>query len=421
MRVLLIILDGAADRPDAKLGMKTPLQAARLPNLRRLALSSLMGMMYPVGKGIAPESDEAVFSMLGYSLKDYTGRGPMEAYGAGMKVYDSTLALRANFATIRSNRTILDRRAGRKITKKEAKSLEMAINSIKLHDGTKFLFRSTIGHRGAVAFYSSAKLSPNISNIDTDYIRKGNVSVAVPAKAGQKLPFSVPLDKSSAAARTAGMVNEFTRKVIAVLCNAPTNKIRRRKGLPEANALLLRNAGIGLPHVKPIGKKFGIRSAFITEMPVETGIARVVGMKEIAAKSEAGNRAEKYASLAETANAQIRNYDLIYVHIKGPDEPGHDGKPLLKKRVLEEIDKGFFANLKCSSAAVCITSDHSTPCALKAHSSDPVPVMIHYNGIRNPDTMGFDERIGRNGSLGVFNGRRLMEKLLSIAKNGAKA
>ncbi len=415
MRALLVILDGAADRPNAKLGMKTPLQAAHMPNLRRLAMSSLMGMMYPLGKGIAPESDEAVFSILGYSLGGYTGRGPLEAYGAGMKVYDTTLALRANFATISRGQTILDRRAGRNVTRKEAKSLEMTINRIKLDDGTKFLFRSTIGHRGAVTFYSSTKFSPNISNIDVGYVRKGNISIAVSAKANQKLPSAAPLDKSHAAAHSASIVNEFAQKVIAVLRDTQVNRVRRGKGLPEANVLLLRNAGVGLPHVKPINKKFGIRSAFITEMPVETGIAKVLGMKGLAVNGKSDGTVEKYANLAKTVNVQMKNYDFMYVHIKGPDEPGHDGNPVLKKRVLEEIDKGFFANLKCSEAAICVTSDHSTPCSLKAHSSDPVPVMIYCSGIRNPDATGFDEGIGRRGSLGVFNGERLLRKLLNIA------
>ncbi len=415
MSIVLVILDGAPDRPNPELGMKTPLQAAHMPNLQKLSNSAYMGMMYPVGKGIAPESDEAVFSILGYSLEGYTGRGPIEAFGAGLKVYDNSLALRANFATISDDKTILDRRAGRSITKKEAKSLERIINRIKLSDGTRFAFRATVGHRGAIVFYSKRKMSANISNIDIGYIKKGSISIAVQSQGNQKLPKSMPLDKTHEASYTADLLNEFEDKATEALANAKINELRKKKGLPEANALLLRDAGIGLPHVKLFDKKFGIKSAFITEMPVETGIAKVLGMREIRVKSEEGHSVEKYKKIAKEVNKRIKVYDLIYVHLKGPDEPGHDGNSLLKKQVLEEIDEGFFASID-RNELICVTADHSTPCTLKAHSADPVPVMAYCSNIKNPDKIPFDERIGNKGSLGIFYGKELIKKLLSMEK-----
>ena len=129
--LVFVILDGAADRENATLDGMTPLQSANMPNLRIMASSALKGMMYPIGKGVAPESDAAVFSILGYDISSYTGRGPLEALGAGLKVTDKSVAFRCNFATIDKNRVIIDRRAGR-IDSHDANALGKEINKIDL-------------------------------------------------------------------------------------------------------------------------------------------------------------------------------------------------------------------------------------------------------------------------------------------------
>jgi len=120
VRYLLVILDGAADRENAELNGKTPLEAANMKNLNRIAKHSLAGMIYPIKKGIAPESDSAVFSLLSYNIKDYTGRGAMEALGAGLKVGKDDIALRANFATIDEKKRIVSRRCS--LAKKRRRS-----------------------------------------------------------------------------------------------------------------------------------------------------------------------------------------------------------------------------------------------------------------------------------------------------------
>ncbi|MEM3273033.1 MAG: alkaline phosphatase family protein [Candidatus Micrarchaeaceae archaeon] len=415
-KYLLIILDGAADRGNPDLNGMTPLEAAQMPNLNFLAKNSFEGMMYPIAKGIAPESDAAVFSILGYDIeKEYTGRGPLEAYGSGLAVTDNTLALRCNFATINSKREIVDRRAGRNITRKEAKELEAEINKIRI-GGTKIVFKATVGHRGALTIEGlDFRLSPNISNADIGYKRTGKISIAA-GSATKKLPRVKPLDTSVESRKTANIVNEFVDKCIGVLKNASVNKIRRMKGLPEANALLLRDAGMGLPKVVKFDEKYGLRSAFVTEMPVERGIAKVLGMRELRAKG----RWHDYSQIVPIIRSGFKNYNFIYVHIKGPDEPGHDGDAIRKKDVLEKIDREFFGTLAKAgiNATVCVTSDHSTPCMLKAHSSDPVPVMIRPFGFSGSDKMHFDERIDSNGSIGVIKGMELIRDIIRLQESG---
>ncbi len=411
MRLLFVILDGAADRADDALGGLTPLQAAKMPNLRQLASESVKGMMNPIGQGIAPESDAAVFSILGYEMSSYTGRGPLEAFGAGLKVTERSVAFRCNFATINQSREIIDRRAGR-IDTRDAKALQKEISEIDLGiEGIRFRFKATVGHRGVCVFYSRRKdLSSNVSNADIGYVRKGSISVAEEASS-RILPKVVALDDSKAAANTAMIVNTFIDKVIEKLSGSQTNAARESAGLLKANAVLLRDAGMGLPSVKTFEEKTGLNSAFLAEMPVEMGIAKALGMDPIKI-SKIKNRKRRYRAMAQLVNENSGRYDFIYVHIKGPDEPGHDGDAKLKKRILEEIDEGFFAGIKDLKTDLCVTCDHSTPCQMKAHSSDPVPVMLRRQNSNKHDEMQFDEAIDGLGSLGVMDGNELIDRIL---------
>jgi len=407
VRYLLVILDGAADRENAELNGKTPLEAANMKNLNKIARHSLAGMIYPIKKGIAPESDSAVFSLLSYNIKNYTGRGAMEALGAGLKVGKDDIALRANFATIDEKRRIISRRCS--LTKKEAKELEKEINKIKI-EGVKIKFKATVDYRGALLISPHhRKLSQEITNVDIGYIKKGTISIAKTVNGVLPIPKAKPLKNTKETKFTAKIVNEFVDKAIEVLSKSNVNKKRVAKGKQVANAILLRDASLGLPDVEPIEKRFGIRFCFVTEMPVERGIAKLLKMHEIKFES-AKKGIERYKELAKIVNKNTRDCDFVYVHIKGPDEPGHAGDPEKKRDILKAIDNGFFSKLRLDDTRICVTCDHATPCILKAHSSDPVPVII--GKVRNGDNLLFDENIDSNGSLGIFNGNELIRKIL---------
>ena len=411
MAIVLVVLDGAADRASPELGGMTPLQYADMPRLKAIARGAAKGMMYTVGKGIAPESDAAIFSILGYKVSDYTGRGPLEAFGAGLDVGDGTLGVRCNFATIGKDREIIDRRAGR-ISTNDAGLLEEDIRKIDLGiDGVGFDFVSTTGHRGACVFRSESRsFSHMVSNADIGYVKKGTISVAVGDGLG-RLPEVVPLDKSKEAEFTAYVLNTFISRAIEALSGSKVNVRRRREGAYEANALLMRDAGVGLPRVEGFRKRFGKSAAFIAEMAVEKGISRLIGMDPIEIP-EINERSERYKAMAKEVNSNIGRYDFIYVHIKGPDEPGHDGDAQLKARILEEIDTNFFGMLEMGGIRLCVTADHATPCAMKSHSDDPVPVMLTGNKVLQGEPEEFDERIGERGSLGFIEGVELINTII---------
>src|SRR4030042_1496053 len=180
-KILYIVLDGLGDLPLQELGNKTPLEAALTPNLDRLAQQGQSGFVYPVAKGIAPESDIAVISLLGYDAhKYYTGRGPLESFAEGLTVNDGDVAFRVNFATVEEDKvTIKDRRVGRNLSTDEATALSKEINSkVSLSDAT-FEFKNTIGHRGVLVIRGMrSKLSGWITNTDPAYDREGVFGIA---------------------------------------------------------------------------------------------------------------------------------------------------------------------------------------------------------------------------------------------------
>src|SRR3989338_1599442 len=147
-KILYIVLDGLGDLPVQELGNKTPLEAALTVNMDRLAQKGKTGIVYPVAKGIAPESDIAVISLLGYDAhKYYTGRGPLESFAEGLAVNDGDATLRVNFATVEEDgRTIKDRRVGRNLSTEEAGGLSREINSQVPLSSATFEFKNTIGH-----------------------------------------------------------------------------------------------------------------------------------------------------------------------------------------------------------------------------------------------------------------------------------
>jgi len=407
-----------------ELGNKTPLEAAETPNMDFLARSGKTGLMYSVGKGFAPESDVAVISILGYDPFKYsTGRGILEAVGADMTVNDGDLALRCNFATLGRGKEIVDRRAGRDLTIEEAGELSKAVNkNVKLESyPVDFEFRNTIGHRGVLVIKSRRRpLSSRITNTDPAYSRMEELGVAE-AEIKMVLRKCKPMDDSEGAKISAELVNEFVEKSRSVLDEHKVNKRRVAGGRLKANVILTRDAGHLLPRFFNINEKYGVRFISLTDMPVERGISKLAGMHMIALPPPSGDLKKDCTLRVKKLLDLLPSYDCFYIHIKGPDEPGHDGKFELKTELISVIDKYFFGKLlqriKLENFIICVTADHSTPCKLKAHSDDPVPILISGNNIKGDNISKFSEKECKKGSLGVLeHGAKLMPKLISFLK-----
>lgn len=413
---MYVLLDGAGDRPDPRLGFRTPLEAARTPNLDLLASRGSMGLVYTVGKGIAPESDVAVLHMLGYRLSDdYPGRGVIEAVGADVDFRDGDLALRANFATVDDDLRIIDRRAGRDLSDAEARELTRALNEgVRLRPPAEVVFKHTVGHRLVVRIrMPGVRLSANITNTDPAYRRVSGMGVAAQEPQAMRVERAVPLDESEEARMAAELVNEVTEEAIRILRSHPINANRAASGRLPANAILMRDAGSRLPRLPGLEELHGIRMAAIADMPVEVGIARLLGMEVLRSEDRLD-----YAWKASRALELLRTLDGVYVHLKGPDEPGHDGMPDLKVRSIELIDEGFFGpllrGLDLENTVVVVSADHATPCQLKSHSDDPVPLLVSGGPVRSDGSSRFTEREAARGSLGIMEGPSVLPLVMRM-------
>lgn len=424
-KILYIVLDGLGDAPVKDLNNKTPLDAALTPNMDRLAQKGITGLVYPVGEGIAPESDIAVISLLGYDAhKYYTGRGPLESFAEGLKVNDGDAAFRVNFATVAEDgKTIKDRRVGRNLTTDEATALSKEINSKVTLSSATFEFKNTIGHRGILVIRGMrSKLSGWITNTDPAYDREGVFGVAK-EKFENFVAQSTPMpgyENSNEAKEAALLLNEFTQKSNKVLNDSAVNRKRVSENKMPGNIILSRDAGDHLPKFPPMeGLHNGLKFGSFVQMPVEKGIALLTGMDIIDVPESTGHLDVDYPVWAKVAIDSIKKYDGIYVHIKGPDEPAHDGDFKKKKEIIEAIDKYFFTSLlsklDISNTIIAVTADHSTVCAIKAHSADPVPLLVSGGNVKPDGTLSFSEKAAKSGSIGKILGREIMPLLVKSA------
>ncbi|MCM8796560.1 MAG: alkaline phosphatase family protein [Candidatus Omnitrophica bacterium] len=424
-KILYVVLDGLGDLPLKELGDKTPLEAAVTPNLDRLAQKGKTGLVYPVAKGIAPESDIAVISLLGYDAhKYYTGRGPLESFAEGLAVNDGDVAFRVNFATVADDgATIKDRRVGRNLTTEEAAALSKEINNKVSLSNATFEFKNTIGHRGVLVIRGMhSRLSGWITNTDPAYDREGVFGVAKEKFENRVATCEVMpgYEKSKEAKEAASLLNEFTQKSHQVLKESWVNKKRISEGKLAGNIILARDAGDSLPKFPPISIIFNLKFGSFVQMPVEKGIALLTGMEIIEVPNSTGHLDVDYPIWAKVALESLKKYDGIYVHIKGPDEPAHDGDFLLKKEIITAIDKYFFAsllpNLDINDTVIAVTADHSTVCSLKAHSADPVPLLISGGNVPPDGSLSFSEKAARLGSIGAIRGQEIMPLLVKSAE-----
>lgn len=412
MKGILIIIDGLGDLAYKQLDEKTPLEKAEMPNLGFLANRGEMGFMYPVRPGFIPESNEALVSIFGNAL-DSSTRGQLEAVGAGIKLVRGDLALRTNFATIDSfeKGNIIDRRAGRTLTTKESEILAKEINN-KVKLNCKFVFKPTIQHRGVLVLRGG--FSDNLTNNDVTYYEEGKIKIS------NKIEPCKPLDENENSQYTANILNEFLAKSYEILDKHKINEERRKKGLLPANYILTRGGGIENPKLNQYRNWISI-----SYMPLEIGFSNLSGMNTFIFDYPQFKKNDVYENLYDglremckfSSKVLEKNYnkaDYAYIHIKETDVPGHDNRVLEKIKMLEYIDRTLFKFLVNFAVPkkinIVVTGDHSTPCSLKSHSADPVPVLF-YNCSLAKQSKKFCEKNARLGSLGRIEGKDLLKKV----------
>ncbi len=415
-RAIILIQDGVGDRPIPKLGNKTPLQVAKKPNMDSIAKKGITGIMDPIEPGVRPGTDTGHIALFGYDpYKYYPGRGPLEAAGIGVKLEPGDVAIRCNVATVKEENSkliVVDRRAGR-IRGEHVKILVDALNSsIKEVDGVKVEFYPATEHR-VVLVLRGKDLSPKISDSDPGTAQEGNPVKKV-----------VPLDDTEEAHRTAEVVNKIIEMAYRTLKDHPLNKERVKEGLLPGNIIITRGAGMVSRDLVPFPKLFNATAYIVAEEATVVGAARIFGIEgTIPEGSTANLDTDLDAIYREVMKAYDKGYEIIFIHIKGPDIAGHDNNPKGKIKIIERTDKMLGKILKeinRDKTIIALAADHSTPCLVRDHSGDPVPVAIAGPGVRRDNVKSYDEFSCMYGGLGRIRGTSLIRIVLDLMNKPLK-
>jgi len=382
-KIVLLVLDGLGGLPREP-GGKTELESARTPNLDALAAGAECGLHLPIGYGITPGSAPGHLALFGYTPTDYPiGRGVVAALGIDFPMRAGDVAVRMNFATADAEGRITDRRAGRIPTEKCAELCAL-LGAVKI-PGVEVSVRPVKDYRAVVVFRGKG-LSDQVH--DTD-----------PQATGVK-PMA-PKPSSDKGKRTAGVAAEFIRQALAILAKQK-----------PANAVLMRGFA-ELPHIPSMKELFGLNPLALAVYPDYKGVSRLVGM-------EVAQDLRDLDHQAEVLKLNWAKYDFFFVHHKYTDSRGEDGDFDAKVAEIEKVDAFLPRVTALKPDVLIVTGDHSTPALLKAHSSHPIPFLIHGRGVRPDAVREFGERACLAGTWGVIPGAVLMRLALAYSDKLAK-
>lgn len=406
-------MDGLGDRPLKDLNGMTPLQAAKTPNMDKMAEKGINGLMDSIKPGIIPGSDTAHISILGYDPYEiYTGRGPFEASGVGVDILPGDIAFRCNFSTADNNKIITDRRAGR--IRDGTKDIINTLNEmvIEEYEDVKIIFKESTGHRAVLVLRSEGDESLSDAVSDADPKNEG--------KPPPKIVF--PTDDTKEAVRTADILNKVVNKSYEMIKNHPVNQEREKNGEPPANIIVPRGAG-AVPEVEPINEKYNLNSVCIAETGLIMGIGRFAGMDIIEVDGATGGTDTNLDNIIDeiVKHATGDEYNFLLINIDGADEAGHDGSFEEKLEFIEKVDKVVIKKLlEIEDCYIILTADHSTPISRMDHTADPVPIIINGPEVRIDNVNEFNEIEAHKGGLCRIRGSDVMDILMDLMNNSSK-
>lgn len=395
-KFLILIPDGMTDEPIPSLGGKTPLEAARTPNMDRLAREGLTGWVKTVPDGMKPSSDVACMSIIGYDPQRYhTGRAPLEAASLGIRLTPQQVAFRCNLVTVADGK-LTDYSAGH-ITSEEAQqligTLERALGGAagRFHAGVSYR------HLWLTQGHLNAKCTPP-HDIQ-----------------GQPIEGFFPTgDGSDALAR-------LMRDSVSVLKDHPVNRARVAKGEAPASMIWLWGQGTA-PQLPSFKERCGLSAGIITAVDLLRGIGRLTGLEIIEVPGATGYFDTNYQGKAEYALEALKRHDLVFLHVEATDEAGHVGNVEEKITAIEAVDRIVLGTLLPGLARLprwrlLMLPDHMTSCAKKTHVAGPVPFVIAGSGVRaGGAATAYNER-GVPRSTVREAGHQLLDDVLTIGAN----
>ncbi|MDH5816590.1 MAG: 2,3-bisphosphoglycerate-independent phosphoglycerate mutase [Candidatus Nezhaarchaeota archaeon] len=401
MKAIIIIGDGMADRPLEELNFMTPLEATKVNNMNWLASNGISGLLCST----VPESDVANLAVFGYDPSSvYTGRGGFEAVGAGVQLSDEDLAFRCDFATINEDFVVIDERAGR--VREEAAELAEFLQDMRLKSfpDVELLFKQSLGFKGVLILRGEG-LSANVHTS--------------PPRLNHPADLIWPLDGSLEAKKTCEVLRELIRTSYILLKDHPINKKRRLLGKPMANVVI--PWGVGKrPYLQPFSKKYKLRAACIAAARLIRGIAKLADMTVIDVPGATGEVDTNTRGKAEAALRALKNHDVVFVHVGGPDEASHDGDINGKILIIKKIDEMvglILENVMLEDTCLVLLADHVTSTKLRRHTNDPAPITIAGAKVLHDGVLYFNEKAAAKGSLGKIRHLDVIPILLKIMES----
>lgn len=400
MKYIVVLGDGMSDYPVAQLGNLTPLQCANKPNIDFLASNGEIGMVKTIPDGIAPGSDVANLSVMGYDpRKYYTGRSPLEAVSMGVELSDTDLAFRCNLVNLDvkdsyESATMIDYSSD-EITTAEAADLIAEVNKYLSKD--EISFYPGISYRHCMVWHNGAGTRNMTPPHD---ILEKNIATYLPAGDNSQLFLSLQ------------------KKSYEILRNHPVNQARAARGLRPANSIWLWGEG-KKPAIPKFLDKYAVTASVVSAVDLIKGIGLCAGMNSIDIEGATGNINTNFKGKAQAALEELKKgRDFVYVHVEAPDECGHRFEIDNKVKSIELIDSLLVGTLLEGLAtyedySIMVLPDHPTPLSLRTHTSDPVPYIIYRKSAEKPSGVsGYDEFQAKRTGLFVEEGHTLMDRFL---------
>lgn len=399
MKYVVILGDGMADWPIEQLGGKTPLEEAKTPAMDSLAKKSEIGMVATIPEGMAPGSDTANLSVLGYDPKKYyTGRSPLEALSIGAEMKDTDVVYRCNIVTLSEEdcsygeQRILDHSAD-EISTEDAKVLLKAVCAQIENETCRFYTGTSYRHCMIWDKGEKLELTP-----PHDVLTQ---------KIGQYLPENK-------------MLRFMQEKSYEILKNHPLNLERKAKGLNPANSFWFWGAGTK-PVLTSFEKKYHKKGVMISAVDLLKGIAVGAEMDRIIVEGANGGLHTNYEGKAKAAVQALtrEGYDFAYIHVEAPDEMGHQGSVEKKIQSIEYLDERLIRIVKEGMDAsgedyrMLILPDHPTPIQVRTHVAEPVPYLLYDSSAPQEHIWSYNEKEALQSGNMIQHGWDMMNYLFT--------
>ena len=392
-KYIVLVGDGMADYPIAGLDMRTPLEAARTPNMDFIAKNGSLGLAKTIPDKMTPASDVANLSILGYDPKKYySGRGPLEAANLGIELEDDDIAFRCNLITAEGD-ILLDYSAGH-IKSTEAQTLIKFIDQNLGKNNLRFFSGVSYRHLLLVKRGRELKLQ--------------NLKCWAPHDiTGKSIKQHLPKGQN------AEMIIELMLDSKEILKNHEINQVRLDLKENPANMIWLWGQGIK-PNMPKFIDKFGLSGSVISAVDLIKGLGRILGLEVINVPGATGYYDTDYAGKAKAAIKSLKKNDFVFVHVEAPDEAGHNGDLREKLTAIERFDQfvvGSFLEY-CKDREdfrIMVLPDHATPLSLKTHTPEAIPFAIYGKNINKGEFTNYSEKEAGKSQLYFENGYQLME------------